>query len=111
MEDEQSNEGVTQAERAIIKALARPRRHSSPKIKEEEELALRQMISGIMPEWKEEKDVEKKGTVATMSLWTGELMNWARTQMKRWIEKKNEHKARVQKRWDNRGIMLKMFTK
>eukprot|EP00965_Chrysotila_dentata_P014208 471147-Pleurochrysis_carterae.AAC.1 len=46
-----------------------------------------------------------------MRLWTGELMNWARTHMKIWIEKKNEHKASVQSRWDNRGNMLKMFIK
>eukprot|EP00965_Chrysotila_dentata_P228037 6196368-Pleurochrysis_carterae.AAC.1 len=44
-----------------------------------------------------------------MRLWTGELMNWSRTHMKLWIEKKNEHKASVQRRWDNRGSTLKLF--
>eukprot|EP00965_Chrysotila_dentata_P146753 4846040-Pleurochrysis_carterae.AAC.1 len=29
--------------------------------------------------------------------------------MKAWTEKKNEHKAIVQKRWDSRGKMNKMF--
>eukprot|EP00965_Chrysotila_dentata_P036933 1228858-Pleurochrysis_carterae.AAC.1 len=44
-----------------------------------------------------------------MKSWTGELMNQARIHMKLWTEKKNEHKAVVQRRWDNRGKMLQMF--
>eukprot|EP00965_Chrysotila_dentata_P086409 2851333-Pleurochrysis_carterae.AAC.1 len=37
-------------------------------------------------------------------------MDWARTQMKTWIVTKNdEHKANVQRRWDNRGKMNKAF--
>eukprot|EP00965_Chrysotila_dentata_P215167 6188601-Pleurochrysis_carterae.AAC.2 len=44
-------------------------------------------------------------------LWTGEMKNWARTQMKMWIEKKIKHKARVQRRWDNRGNTHKAFQK
>eukprot|EP00965_Chrysotila_dentata_P237752 6202101-Pleurochrysis_carterae.AAC.4 len=55
MEDKQNSEGVVQADKAI-QAIERPRRQSNPKIKEEEELALREMISGIVPEWKEAKD-------------------------------------------------------
>eukprot|EP00965_Chrysotila_dentata_P198090 6178580-Pleurochrysis_carterae.AAC.2 len=31
--------------------------------------------------------------------------------MKNWMDKKNEHKARVQQRWDNRGIMKEAFQK
>eukprot|EP00965_Chrysotila_dentata_P143642 4746298-Pleurochrysis_carterae.AAC.1 len=88
--------------------MERPRRHMSLNIKEEE-LALRQMISGTIPEWQEANDKEKKGTIVTMKLWTGEMMNWARIQMKTRIEKKNEHKASVQRRWGNRGNMNKAF--
>eukprot|EP00965_Chrysotila_dentata_P147350 4864394-Pleurochrysis_carterae.AAC.1 len=44
-----------------------------------------------------------------MRLWTGELMNWARIHMNLWIEKKNENKASVQRRWDNKGKTLKLF--
>eukprot|EP00965_Chrysotila_dentata_P020944 693968-Pleurochrysis_carterae.AAC.1 len=36
-------------------------------------------------------------------------MNWARMQMKMWISKKNEHKASVQRRWDNREKMHTAF--
>eukprot|EP00965_Chrysotila_dentata_P252420 6210665-Pleurochrysis_carterae.AAC.2 len=35
------------------------------------------------------------------------MMNWARIQMKKWIEKKNEPKASVQRRWEHRGIVNK----
>eukprot|EP00965_Chrysotila_dentata_P206056 6183334-Pleurochrysis_carterae.AAC.1 len=37
------------------------------------------------------------------------MMNWARIQMKTWIAKKNEHKANVQRRCDNRGKTHKAF--
>eukprot|EP00965_Chrysotila_dentata_P182819 6037166-Pleurochrysis_carterae.AAC.1 len=46
-----------------------------------------------------------------MKLWTGDMMNWARIQMKKWMDKKNEQRARVQRRWDNRGIMKDAFRK
>eukprot|EP00965_Chrysotila_dentata_P198411 6178769-Pleurochrysis_carterae.AAC.1 len=92
MNDKHNNEGVIQADLALH-AMQRHRRHMNPKIKEEEELALRQMISGIIPEWQEASDIEKKGTIVAMRLWTGELMNKARIQIRMWIEKKNEHKA------------------
>eukprot|EP00965_Chrysotila_dentata_P078354 2582323-Pleurochrysis_carterae.AAC.1 len=36
-------------------------------------------------------------------------MNTARIHMKSWIATKNEHKAKVQRRWDNRGCMNKAF--
>eukprot|EP00965_Chrysotila_dentata_P064495 2138581-Pleurochrysis_carterae.AAC.1 len=37
------------------------------------------------------------------------MMNCARIHMKKWITAKNEHKAAVQKRWDNRDKMSKAF--
>eukprot|EP00965_Chrysotila_dentata_P260668 6213993-Pleurochrysis_carterae.AAC.1 len=37
------------------------------------------------------------------------MMNWVRMQMKMWVIKKNEHKASVQRRWDNRGKMHMAF--
>eukprot|EP00965_Chrysotila_dentata_P134433 4445922-Pleurochrysis_carterae.AAC.1 len=46
-----------------------------------------------------------------MKLRTGDMMNWARIQMKNWMDKKNEHRAFVQKRWDNRGITKEVFQK
>eukprot|EP00965_Chrysotila_dentata_P196097 6177382-Pleurochrysis_carterae.AAC.1 len=54
---------------------------------------------------------EEKGVIALLGSWTGEMMNWARIQMKTWIMVKNDHKANVQhqRRWDNRGIMTKVF--
>eukprot|EP00965_Chrysotila_dentata_P261083 6214132-Pleurochrysis_carterae.AAC.3 len=69
------------------------------------------MISGIILEWQEANDKEKKGTISTMKLWTGEMMNRARIQMKTWIERSNEHRANVQHRWDNRGKTNKAFMK
>eukprot|EP00965_Chrysotila_dentata_P177699 5869859-Pleurochrysis_carterae.AAC.1 len=69
------------------------------------------MISGIIPEWQEVNDKDKRGTVEIMKLWTGYLMNLARLQMKNWVEKKNEHRARVQRRWDNRGTTKEVFQK
>eukprot|EP00965_Chrysotila_dentata_P193138 6175573-Pleurochrysis_carterae.AAC.1 len=45
-----------------------------------------------------------------MKSWTGEMMNMARRiQINKWMEKKNEHKASVQRRWDNKGIVKEAF--
>eukprot|EP00965_Chrysotila_dentata_P068032 2250472-Pleurochrysis_carterae.AAC.4 len=98
---------ITQADKAIVRACERSRRHRNPTIKEEEEFAKRQMISGIIPEWKEVNDREKKGTIALMKLWTGEMMNRARIQMQVWVGEKNEQKAKVQQRLDNRRNMYR----
>eukprot|EP00965_Chrysotila_dentata_P204609 6182433-Pleurochrysis_carterae.AAC.1 len=62
MNDKQNTEGVEQADK-VIRAIERPMgRHTNINNKEEEELALRQMISGIIPEWQEnnEKEGEEK---------------------------------------------------
>eukprot|EP00965_Chrysotila_dentata_P005245 172220-Pleurochrysis_carterae.AAC.1 len=37
------------------------------------------------------------------------MMNGARIQMRTWVIMKNEHKACVQRRWDNREKMHKAF--
>eukprot|EP00965_Chrysotila_dentata_P050844 1686181-Pleurochrysis_carterae.AAC.1 len=67
------------------------------------------MMSGIIPEWNSTDNKGKKGAIALLILWTGELMNCARIQMKTWITIKNEQKDKAQKRWDNRGMMNKTF--
>eukprot|EP00965_Chrysotila_dentata_P034409 1145559-Pleurochrysis_carterae.AAC.1 len=67
------------------------------------------MISGILPEWQEADDKKKKGVIAMLRSWTGEMMIYAMIQMKTWITIKNEHKANVQRRWDNRTKMSKAF--
>eukprot|EP00965_Chrysotila_dentata_P096882 3201837-Pleurochrysis_carterae.AAC.1 len=59
-----------QADKAI-KALEQPRKYTNAHIKEEEALALRQMISGIIPEWQEANDKEKKGTITIMKCGRG----------------------------------------
>eukprot|EP00965_Chrysotila_dentata_P098402 3252523-Pleurochrysis_carterae.AAC.1 len=74
-------------------------------------MAVKQVISGIIPEWREADNKKKKWVIALLRLWTGEMMNWARMQMKTWIATKNEHKAYVQQRWDNRGEMHRAFYK
>eukprot|EP00965_Chrysotila_dentata_P026214 869353-Pleurochrysis_carterae.AAC.1 len=91
--DKRSSAGVIQADKAI-RALEQPRRQVNQSVREDEEQALRQMISGIIPEWQEVNDKEKRGSIEIMKLWTGDMMNSARIQMKNWMEKKNEHKAR-----------------
>eukprot|EP00965_Chrysotila_dentata_P246550 6207228-Pleurochrysis_carterae.AAC.1 len=110
MYDTQSKKGEKQVEKAI-QAIQQSRGHKDIMVKEVEELALRQTISGIIPEWQQVDDKREKGAIVVMKLWTGELMNRARTHMKIWMEKKNEHKASVQRRWDNRGNTLEMFTR
>eukprot|EP00965_Chrysotila_dentata_P225839 6195026-Pleurochrysis_carterae.AAC.1 len=67
------------------------------------------MISDIIPEWCDVNTRKKKGVIALLKIWTGDMMNCARIQMKTWILMKNEHKATVQGRWDNRGKMSKAF--
>eukprot|EP00965_Chrysotila_dentata_P045972 1527741-Pleurochrysis_carterae.AAC.1 len=67
------------------------------------------MISGIIPEWQETDNKRKIGVIALFRRWTGDMMNWARIQIKTWIATKNGHKASVQRRWDNRGKMHKAF--
>eukprot|EP00965_Chrysotila_dentata_P070070 2314488-Pleurochrysis_carterae.AAC.1 len=69
------------------------------------------MILGIIPEWKEASDKGKRGTIEIMKSRTGDMMNWARIQMKKWMVKKNEQRAHVQRRWDNRIIMKEVFQK
>eukprot|EP00965_Chrysotila_dentata_P011593 379276-Pleurochrysis_carterae.AAC.1 len=108
MNDINNSEGVEQASKAL-RALERPRRQTEQRLKEEEELALKQIIAGIIPEWHDVNDRRKEGVVAMLKIWTAEMMNLARTQMKTWIAIKNEHKVKVQRRWDNRGNMNKAF--
>eukprot|EP00965_Chrysotila_dentata_P033846 1126812-Pleurochrysis_carterae.AAC.1 len=109
MNDKQINEGVTQVNKAI-RSMELSGRQMNLHTKEEEELALRQLISGIISEWQEENEKEKKGMITIMKLWTGKMMNnWARIQMKMWTGRKNEHKANVQRRGVDRCIMSKVF--
>eukprot|EP00965_Chrysotila_dentata_P237178 6201728-Pleurochrysis_carterae.AAC.1 len=67
------------------------------------------MIFGIIPEWRDTDNKKKNGVMALLRSWTGEMMNCARIQMKTWVAAKNEHKASVQRRWDNRGKMNTAF--
>eukprot|EP00965_Chrysotila_dentata_P098585 3258839-Pleurochrysis_carterae.AAC.1 len=60
MNDINNQEGVEQATKALS-ALEWPRRQTDQRIKEEEELALKQMISGILPEWNTTDNKRKKG--------------------------------------------------
>eukprot|EP00965_Chrysotila_dentata_P187571 6172227-Pleurochrysis_carterae.AAC.5 len=108
MNDINNNEGAEPATKAL-RALEWPRRQTDPRLKEEEELALKQIISGIIPEWQDTDDKRKKGVIALLRSWTAEMMNSARIQMKTWVTMKNEHKAKVQRRWDNRGKMHEAF--
>eukprot|EP00965_Chrysotila_dentata_P160723 5307321-Pleurochrysis_carterae.AAC.2 len=108
MSDINNSEGVEQASKAL-RALERPRRHADPRLQEEEELALRQIMAGIIPEWHDVNNKRRKGILALLRIWTGDMMNLARIQMKTWVATKNEHKAKVQRRWDSRGNMNEVF--
>eukprot|EP00965_Chrysotila_dentata_P067741 2241530-Pleurochrysis_carterae.AAC.1 len=81
MNDINNMEGVEQATKALG-ALEWPRRQTDRKLEKEEELAIRQMISGIIPEWRDTDNKKKKGVIALLGSWTGEMMNCARIQMK-----------------------------
>eukprot|EP00965_Chrysotila_dentata_P170265 5620098-Pleurochrysis_carterae.AAC.1 len=68
MEDEQNEEGVIQMVKAK-QAIKRPSRgQMDPDNKEKKDLALRQIISGIIPEWQEVNEKEKYSTILTMRL-------------------------------------------
>eukprot|EP00965_Chrysotila_dentata_P141193 4667029-Pleurochrysis_carterae.AAC.1 len=58
MIDKQINAGVIQQVIKAIRSMEQSGRQMNMDIKEEEELALRQLISGIIPEWRE---VNEKG--------------------------------------------------
>eukprot|EP00965_Chrysotila_dentata_P074886 2474678-Pleurochrysis_carterae.AAC.1 len=92
MSDINNNEGIEQATKAL-RALEWPRRQTDRILKEGEELALRQIISGIIPEWQDTDNERKKGVIALLRSWTADMMNGARIQMKTWVTMKNEHKA------------------
>eukprot|EP00965_Chrysotila_dentata_P004575 148790-Pleurochrysis_carterae.AAC.1 len=55
-----NGEGVEQASKALSE-MERPRRQTDSRLKEEEELALKQMIFGIIPEWRDTDNKMKKG--------------------------------------------------
>eukprot|EP00965_Chrysotila_dentata_P140875 4657261-Pleurochrysis_carterae.AAC.1 len=55
-----NSEGVEQATKALS-ALEWPRRQTDQRLKEEEELALKQMISDIVPEWRNTDNKRRKG--------------------------------------------------
>eukprot|EP00965_Chrysotila_dentata_P181247 5983004-Pleurochrysis_carterae.AAC.4 len=108
MSDINNSEGAEQATKALS-ALEWPRRQMDLSLREEEELALKQTISGIIPEWWDTNNRRNNGVIALLRSWTGEMVNWVRIQIKTWIATKNEHKAYVQRQWDNRGKMNKAF--
>eukprot|EP00965_Chrysotila_dentata_P255273 6212164-Pleurochrysis_carterae.AAC.3 len=86
MRDKHNNDGVIQAEKAL-RALEHTGRQTNQGVREDKERALTQMISGIIPEWQETSDKGKRGTIEIMKLWTGDMMNWARIQMKKLMDK------------------------
>eukprot|EP00965_Chrysotila_dentata_P188639 6172859-Pleurochrysis_carterae.AAC.2 len=56
-----NSEGIEQATRALS-ALEQPRRQTDLRLKEEEDSTLKQMISGIIPEWRDTDNRRKKGS-------------------------------------------------
>eukprot|EP00965_Chrysotila_dentata_P258944 6213401-Pleurochrysis_carterae.AAC.1 len=59
MRDIQNSAGVIQMDNKALRALQQPRRQANQGVREDEEQALRQMISGTIPEWQEASDKEK----------------------------------------------------
>eukprot|EP00965_Chrysotila_dentata_P244018 6205734-Pleurochrysis_carterae.AAC.1 len=70
MRDKHNNAGVIQAGEAL-RALEQPRRQATRYARKNDEQALRQILSGIIPEWQEASDKGKRGTIEIMKLWTG----------------------------------------
>eukprot|EP00965_Chrysotila_dentata_P042100 1396633-Pleurochrysis_carterae.AAC.1 len=60
MNDINNREGVEHVSKAL-RALERPRRQTNQRLKEEEELALKQIIAGIIPEWHDVNDKRRRG--------------------------------------------------
>eukprot|EP00965_Chrysotila_dentata_P142367 4706800-Pleurochrysis_carterae.AAC.1 len=60
MRDINNGEGVQQTTKALF-AQEWPRRQTDQRFREEEELALKQMISGNIPEWRHTDNKKKKG--------------------------------------------------
>eukprot|EP00965_Chrysotila_dentata_P198091 6178580-Pleurochrysis_carterae.AAC.3 len=67
MRDKHNNAGVTQADKAL-RAIEQPRRQATKYVREDGEQALRQMVSGIIPEWQEVSDKGKRGTIEIIKL-------------------------------------------
>eukprot|EP00965_Chrysotila_dentata_P052644 1746977-Pleurochrysis_carterae.AAC.1 len=66
MNDTQNKKGEIQAEKAI-QAIQQDWGHKDRRVREEEELALNQMISGVIPEWQHADDTKKKkGAIVLM---------------------------------------------
>eukprot|EP00965_Chrysotila_dentata_P164151 5419618-Pleurochrysis_carterae.AAC.1 len=65
MNDIHNSEGVEQATKAL-RALEWPRRQTDPRLKEVEELALKQMIAGIIPEWQDRDNKRRKGVISLL---------------------------------------------
>eukprot|EP00965_Chrysotila_dentata_P176506 5828229-Pleurochrysis_carterae.AAC.1 len=63
MSEINNNEGAEQASKALS-ALEWPRRQTDLSVREEKELALKQMISGIIPEWCDTNNKRKNGVIA-----------------------------------------------
>eukprot|EP00965_Chrysotila_dentata_P125196 4138904-Pleurochrysis_carterae.AAC.1 len=67
MNDTQNEKGEIQAEKAW-QAIQHTRGHKDRKDREEEDLALRQMISGIIPEWQHVDDNKQRGTIVRVRI-------------------------------------------
>eukprot|EP00965_Chrysotila_dentata_P045727 1518773-Pleurochrysis_carterae.AAC.1 len=70
MRDIDHDAGVERTTNAI-RALEWPRRQVDPRLRVEEELALRQMITGIIPEWQGTNHRRKKGVKYSVDGITG----------------------------------------
>eukprot|EP00965_Chrysotila_dentata_P031757 1059026-Pleurochrysis_carterae.AAC.1 len=79
MRDNPNSAGVIQTDKAL-RALEQPRRQANAGVREDEERALRQMISGIIPEWHEANNKGKRGTIDIMKLWTGDMLKKMNTE-------------------------------
>eukprot|EP00965_Chrysotila_dentata_P254780 6211989-Pleurochrysis_carterae.AAC.4 len=63
MRDKHNNEGVIQAEKALRALENTGGKQTNQGVREDEERALKQMISGIIPDWQETSDKGKRGTI------------------------------------------------
>eukprot|EP00965_Chrysotila_dentata_P022447 743251-Pleurochrysis_carterae.AAC.1 len=70
MNDKRIKEGVIQVNKAI-RSMKLSGRQTNMNTKEEEEVALRQLISVIIPEWQEVNEKEKKERITIKKLWSG----------------------------------------
>eukprot|EP00965_Chrysotila_dentata_P101442 3348931-Pleurochrysis_carterae.AAC.2 len=74
---------------------------------EEQKCALKQTVAGIIPEWRQRDEEERKKNTGLVKLHMEGIAVQAMTHMNSWRDSLCNNNPIVQERWDNRGGMRK----